>query len=232
LTLDLSASVKKLMTSGYLAAASKKYDQAAGFYTQAIRESPGYSELYAMRALAYEHKGDKQKALEDYCRAVASSSDWQSERIANSRIVQITQPEIERQPMPRFAHNAVLRSTRSGPAPFTIVTPAGLDYLVKLVDHKTKKEVMSIYVRAGSTHKVTVPLGTFQIIGVNGPVWYGAPHYFGEQSEFFKIEPPDGSGVATFYHAGNTVHGKTLRFKVRDGDTPSSRISKEEFEDH
>jgi tetratricopeptide (TPR) repeat protein len=178
-----------LIDAAYVAAASMRYDQAIGLYTQALKSESqsADSEVLVKRGLVYELKGDKARALGDYCYGVAAANDWQSEQIAHERIVQLTQPQAPRIPIPRFTLNSVLRVKGQPLAPLTIHTPEGWDYLLKLVNEQTGKEDMLIFVRSNSTFKTKAPLGTYRVVGAQGPVWYGEPHYFGEKTRYFKL---------------------------------------------
>ena len=48
-------------------------------------------------------------------------------------------------------------------APFQIITSGSAHYFVKLVEAGTDEEVLTVFVRAGQTAEIKVPLGSFEV---------------------------------------------------------------------
>lgn len=67
-------------------------------------------------------------------------------------------------------------------APMKITTPAGGNYLIKLVKEGTKRVVMSAYIAGGDTQEFKVPLGTYTIYYAEGDVWCGEKAAFGRDN--------------------------------------------------
>lgn len=73
-------------------------------------------------------------------------------------------------------------------APFQIMAPYGSHCLAKLVDASTSQPVLTVFVRAGSTTKVHVPLGTYTLKFAQGDKWYGDTHLFGPSTGYGKAD--------------------------------------------
>ena len=69
-------------------------------------------------------------------------------------------------------------------APFTVHGIPDLHCLVKLYDFNTQKPVMSVFVHKGSTVKVKIPLGTYELKYATGERWYGYDYLFGPSTVY------------------------------------------------
>ena len=67
-------------------------------------------------------------------------------------------------------------------APLNISTPAGDNFLIKLVRTGTHIVVLSGYIAGGDTRTFKVPLGTYQIYYAQGQVWCGFKEAFGRRN--------------------------------------------------
>jgi tetratricopeptide (TPR) repeat protein len=56
----------------------EEYDRAIADYTQALKLDPKYALAYSNRGFAYEQKGQKTLAIQDYEKAlaIAPSNEW------------------------------------------------------------------------------------------------------------------------------------------------------------
>lgn len=94
---------------------------------------------------------------------------------------------------------------RDGEAPFQILSHAGTNHFVKLVEFPTGADAVAIFVRGGSTVEVDIPFGTYKMRWCSGTTWYGEDNRFGpdEQcstsNELFK-----------FWINGNYAEGHTV----------------------
>jgi len=97
-------------------------------------------------------------------------------------------------------------------APFEIVTRSGdtNNYFVKLVDRKSNRDVLGLFVRGGQSAKIEVPLGTFEILYTAGPTWYGEKHGFGPDARFAKADK-----VFDFAIEGDSVSGYTIELYLQ-----------------
>ena len=70
-------------------------------------------------------------------------------------------------------------------APFR-VTASGCSCLLELVDEKTSKVVVDVFVKGGRTEDVMVPEGTFEIRYAAGQKWHGGVMPFGPGTGYSK----------------------------------------------
>lgn len=110
-------------------------------------------------------------------------------------------------------------------ARFKVSAPEGTHYWVKLVDASTSAPSVVMFVRAGSTAEVKVPLGTYVVKYAGGKNWYGQTHLFGPDTAYGK------SGrTMQFWLEGNIVHGHSITlYKVRNGNLQTQTIPASEF---
>jgi hypothetical protein len=73
-------------------------------------------------------------------------------------------------------------------APFQVKTEAGANYLIKLVDPQTRKDVVRMYVVGGQTADFQVPLGDYEVLCASGVHWYGDELLFGPQTAYSKLD--------------------------------------------
>ncbi len=76
------------------------------------------------------------------------------------------------------------RSGHNGEGPFTIVTLPGANYFVKLVDRRTGKDTIGIYVIGGRRMEVKIPSGSYELRVASGDLWYGEGAWFGVATQF------------------------------------------------
>ena len=118
-------------------------------------------------------------------------------------------------------------SYRERVAPLEISAPAADNCFVKLVDHYTNVDVMGIFVRAGTTTEVDVPLGTYDFRYAMGSVWYGTDKgcLFGPGTICAKANT-----LFRFYDSGDRINGHAVTlYRVRNGNMSTSTISLEDF---
>jgi hypothetical protein len=142
-------------------------------------------------------------------------------RYAPTPIPQFSEPVL---PTPRSGE--VRRySTQRGLAPLQIQSSSDSNYLVKLDDVSTGQPMLSIFVRAGQTEGVDVPLGTYFLKYASGDKWYGYTHLFGPDTQYSKAERN-----FTFSYDGKQYRGYTVTlYKVQDGNLRTSKISPDQF---
>ena len=73
-------------------------------------------------------------------------------------------------------------------APFQVKTESGDNYLIKLVDPQTRKDVVRMYVVGGQTADFQVPLGDYEVLSASGANWYGDELLFGPQTAYSKLD--------------------------------------------
>jgi hypothetical protein len=150
--------------------------------------------------------------------------------VGPTRLGQVHTPS----PTPAFAHPAKplpqsgtfwAGSSARRQAPFKITTPRDGFYYAKLVDYRTGREVIAIFVDGGDSVEVEVPLGTFELRYASGRVWYGREFLFGPDTQYAKGETPLSFSIVGNYASGNQV---TL-YKVANGNFETSPITAAEF---
>jgi len=111
-------------------------------------------------------------------------------------------------------------------APFKITTK-GTDthYYLKLEDYYTEDKVMTIFVRAGETVQVNVPLGKYNLKYTSGDTWYGKEYMFGPKA--YRAEAEE---TFNFRIEDNQYRGYTLElYKQEFGNLHEHPISRKEW---
>lgn len=86
-------------------------------------------------------------------------------------------------------HNTVTFSTtKRALVPFQVITKAGSDYLIKLVNPQTRKTVVRMYVVGGETADFKVPFGDYEVLCASGVTWYGDELLFGPKTAYSKLD--------------------------------------------
>ena len=184
-----------------------------------------------MRGVVFEYQGAGDKALEEYCTALVYNSDWQTEKVAKVRVEQLVDTAVARAPLMQFKLTGIVRSAKNVGnriARLGLATPSGRDYAIRMIDSKSKKEVMFFYVRGNSKFETKIPLGTYTFLFTHGTAWYGDEAMFGTDADFFKFVGAGGENIR-FYTEGNTIHGYSLGFRVPKGNASSIPIKAEDF---
>lgn len=132
-----------------------------------------------------------------------------------------TEPEL---PLPKSGE--VRRyTTDKGVAPLSIKSAADANYLVKLDDAYTGRQVLSVFIRGGQTEEIKVPLGRYIVKYASGDRWYGYRHLFGPDTQYSKADRE-----FPFSFDGDSYVGYTLTlYKVRDGNLSTSPIKPDDF---
>lgn len=136
----------------------------------------------------------------------------------------VASPSYPEQPMP-YSGNVRTYTTAERVAPFEIKAAQGSNYLVKLVDAYTYASVLTVFVRSGTTVKVDVPLGSYEVRYASGESWYGHEYFFGPDTAYSKADK-----TFTFEIIGNQISGFTITlYKVAHGNLHTSSIRPTEF---
>ena len=109
--------------------------------------------------------------------------------------------------------------------PLKISNAPGANTLMKLIRIKDNIEVMSIFIRAGQTVEVKVPLGSYKAKIASGQTWYGDAVRFGPNTSYATLDT-----VLEFSIQGNQLLGNELMLtRVRDGNLRQGPLSASEF---
>lgn len=110
-------------------------------------------------------------------------------------------------------------------ARFVVAAGSGSHYWVKLVEASTDRPIIAVFIRAGSTAEIKVPVGTYVIKYASGQKWYGTTHLFGPDTSRSKARD-----TFNFYIEGNIVHGHSITlYKVTGGNLRTESIPASEF---
>lgn len=105
--------------------------------------------------------------------------------------------------------------------PFKISTNEdGPSWLIKLSNYDSNLPVMTIFVRAGETVEVKVPLGSYKVKFASGERWYGRTNLFGPDTDYSMIEHPLG-----FRIDGDRLVGHALSLTA----VPSGNLRRKEI---
>jgi len=116
-------------------------------------------------------------------------------------------------------------TTEAKLAPFELTAPLGASCMAKLVDANTGRSVLSVFVRAGSTATVDVPLGNYVLKYAMGDKWYGETHLFGPSTSYGKADTTLSFGVEVNRYTGHSIRLQ----KSVGGNLRTSSLSPEEF---
>lgn len=75
-------------------------------------------------------------------------------------------------------------TTKERIAPFKFITPAGLNFYIKIVDYYSGYTAMTVFVRSNSSVEVKVPIGSYQLKYACGDQWYGEDYLFGDYTSY------------------------------------------------
>lgn len=110
-------------------------------------------------------------------------------------------------------------------APFKIKASQGNNYYVKLINTKTEKVDICLFVRKGSTMSVKVPTGTYKMRYATGSYWYGLKYLFGINTAYYKSDD-----ILEFVKQGNKIAGYTITlYEVPNGNFHTDSINANEF---
>ncbi len=123
--------------------------------------------------------------------------------------------------------NGKTRSFAQGerPAPLKVNTKGSDHHLIKLTKPGSTEPVMYLFIRAGQSAEMEVPLGTFEVKWATGKEWYGYKKKFGESTAYGKANK-----LINFKQTATRVIGNEITLSpVRSGNLPSITISADEF---
>jgi hypothetical protein len=95
--------------------------------------------------------------------------------------------QVSRPPSPVAISEGFVRTSKPKErvVPFQIQTPAGDNYLIKLVNVADENETVLLFVRGGSAFNVNMPVGTYRFRFAAGRTWYGEKIYFGSSTTYW-----------------------------------------------
>ncbi|MEQ1845921.1 MAG: hypothetical protein ABL983_10155, partial [Nitrospira sp.] len=111
-------------------------------------------------------------------------------------------------------------------APPLLIENVPFDHtLVKLIRTSNGAEVMSIFVRAGESVEVYVPVGTYKAKMASGQTWYGDAIRFGPSTKYAELE-----GIFEFKIEGLQLLGHRLTLtRVTHGNLREHSLNASDF---
>ncbi|NMC57384.1 MAG: hypothetical protein GYA50_09215, partial [Eubacteriaceae bacterium] len=112
-------------------------------------------------------------------------------------------------------------------APLEIIIPKDEtdSYYIKLVNIKTDKTDMAMFIRAGESLDILVPLGSYELRYACGEKWYGEEYLFGKNTEYYKTDD-----TFDFTEDKKGYNGWTVELTYHaDGNLNSSEIKDDDF---
>lgn len=95
--------------------------------------------------------------------------------------------------------------TKEAIAPLRIVVNNEYNYYIKLVNLKSGLTEATVFVRAGMSVELEMPLGRYEFRHASGKTWYGSNFLFGEETDYRKADR-----ILEFELVGNEVSGYTV----------------------
>ncbi len=133
-------------------------------------------------------------------------------------------------------HGIIKQNYDSSPgvAPLEIITKAGSNYYIKVVNITNNQETLTAYIRGGRPFEVDIPIGTYQIKYATGNIWYGEEDDFGSEAFYFKADelfPFTSTSTSTSTSTEYQYSGYTIELILKKrGNLDKKRISKLEFD--
>ena len=135
-------------------------------------------------------------------------------------------PRSAQPPLPFPLNGAVGRFGGGTPvAPLNVRTQGLVHHFVKVSDWATDEPVATLFVRAGQSAQMLVPLGTYRIKYATGKIWYGEDDLFGDDTLYSEADKQ-----FRFADAGDQYTGYTVELIPQEGgNLGTSRISPSEW---
>lgn len=104
----------------------------------------------------------------------------------------------------------------------------------KLAYPSSTSPVMTLFVRAGKTAQMAVPLGTFEIRYATGNVWYGRQRLFGNETRYNKADKLFKFEQTTRSQSDGSIRTSTsiwvvMLYTVADGNLRTTRVGRDQF---
>ncbi len=109
--------------------------------------------------------------------------------------------------------------------PLKVTNSPEANTLMKLIRTSDGAEVMSIFIRAGQTVKLGVPVGSYKVKIASGHTWYGNSIRFGPSTSYASLDT-----VLHFSIQGSQLLGNELTLKkIKDGNLHQVSLSANDF---
>jgi len=124
----------------------------------------------------------------------------------------------------RFADRQHYNLARS--PTFRVINSLDVNALLKLIRVRDGAEVMSVFIRAGQTAEVTVPVGNYNARIASGQTWYGHAILFGPMTNYSKLD-----AILEFKKIeGSKLLGNEITLaRVKDGNLRQLPLAATEF---
>lgn len=152
------------------------------------------------------------------------------ERARAAAIAAQQEEELRKSALPLPSNGIFRMADRRGFNPYNapplkITNAPGANTLMKLIRVSDGVEVMSIFIRAGQTVEVGVPLGSYKAKIASGQTWYGDSIRFGPSTSYATLDT-----VLHFSIEGTQLLGNELTLtRIKDGNLRQVPLSAYDF---
>jgi hypothetical protein len=115
----------------------------------------------------------------------------------------------------------IRRKGKGKPVATLKIAADGRNYAIRLVDKKSKTEMLMAFIAANQTLETKVPIGSYRIVAATGDEWYGDRLLFGPSTDYFVLHRVPGDDEFQFTLKGHTIYGNDIRLTGAVGGTLS-----------
>jgi hypothetical protein len=128
------------------------------------------------------------------------------------------------QPLPPNGETTRFHKTKPI-APLEIRTKGEANHFIKLSTWSDNRAIVTVFVRAGQSVQIEVPIGTYRLKYVAGKDWYDPKYLFGHSTVYDQAKTP-----LVFSRTGTQVRGHTIElFLQASGNLQTEPIEPEEW---
>lgn len=113
----------------------------------------------------------------------------------------------------------------------TIRNAGKTDKHIAFFKWKTKKQVVSVFIKAGKTLRFRIPPGSYKIVYAYGEDWYGKKRSFGPTGQFVEFKNAAGTGPMKYKILRNYLYTMTLEGKSAGESSVGSGSTDNPFEE-
>ncbi|MCF4970580.1 hypothetical protein [Nostoc sp. CMAA1605] len=144
----------------------------------------------------------------------------------NHTVYQVAQvPKVQRLPANGVVKRYWNSKSQTILAPLNIYTRGTQHYFIKVVDSKSNKSAMTVFIHANKNAAIKLPIGTYKIKYATGKQWYGVKDLFGVNTAYNQVEKQ-----LVFDVQGDKVRGYSLYLYPQvNGNLKTTPINRQQF---
>lgn len=227
---------RKMYDRIYDLGAARKYADVirVGGGVLTLKDAPhsdAHGHIHALMGIAYHALGQKERALENYCLSMAYGGEFKWWELSRQQVEQLTEVAEVALPVPVLMNNGVIKNTPAKVrSKITVKSIGGYDHYIKLVDVATNREVASMYLKSGTSHEMSIPVGTYYIRVAYGAAWYGVTKLFGPDTKYFQFRGKENGDKYPFVIVGDKIRTWTFELNKRPGGNAyTDKINPDQF---